>query len=117
VLDDSPYKWLHEMLEVFNHGDLHAYDALCTKYASVLNAQPALVEHERRLREKVRGRGRGAHSTAQQACRLGGGVSAGGPLRTAELRRQPPSSYSTTPLAASCVLWLLLCLVLVVAAR
>lgn len=53
VLDNSPYKWLHEMLEVFNHGDLHAYDALCTKYASVLNAQPALVEHERRLREKV----------------------------------------------------------------
>lgn len=53
MLDNSPYKWLHEMLEVFNHGDLHAYDALCTKYASVLNAQPALVEHERRLREKV----------------------------------------------------------------
>jgi hypothetical protein len=36
-------------------GDLHAYDALCAKYASVLNGQPALVEHERRLREKVRG--------------------------------------------------------------
>lgn len=60
VLDSSPYKWLHEMLEVFNSGDLHAYDALCTKYASVLNGQPALVEHERRLREKVReGAGRG----------------------------------------------------------
>lgn len=59
VLDSSPYKWLHEMLEVFNSGDLHAYDALCTKYASVLNGQPALVEHERRLREKVReGEGR-----------------------------------------------------------
>jgi hypothetical protein len=53
VLDNSPYKWLHEMLEVFNTGDLHAYDALCSKYASVLNGQPALVEHERRLREKV----------------------------------------------------------------
>jgi hypothetical protein len=53
VLDNSPYKWLHEMLEVFNSGDLHAYDALCSKYASVLNGQPALVEHERRLREKV----------------------------------------------------------------
>lgn len=53
VLDNSPYQWLHEMLEVFNTGDLHAYDALCTKYASVLNGQPALVEHERRLREKV----------------------------------------------------------------
>jgi 26S proteasome regulatory subunit N9 len=42
------------MLDVFNTGDLHGYDALCAKYASVLNAQPALVEHERRLREKVR---------------------------------------------------------------
>jgi 26S proteasome regulatory subunit N9 len=53
VLDNSPYKWLHEMLECFNHGDLHVYDALCSKHASVLNAQPALVENERRLREKV----------------------------------------------------------------
>lgn len=53
VLDNSPYAWLHEMLECFNHGDLHAYDALCSKYAAVLNAQPALVENERRLREKV----------------------------------------------------------------
>ena len=24
-------------------GDLHAYDALCMKYADALNAQPALV--------------------------------------------------------------------------
>lgn len=53
VLDNSPYKWLHEMLECFNHGDLHMYDALCSKHAAVLNAQPALVENERRLREKV----------------------------------------------------------------
>jgi 26S proteasome regulatory subunit N9 len=54
VLDSSPYKWLHELLECFNHGDLHQYDALCAKHAAVLNAQPALVENERRLREKVR---------------------------------------------------------------
>jgi 26S proteasome regulatory subunit N9 len=53
VLDDSPYGWLHEMLECFNHGDMHRYDELCTKYASVLNAQPALVENERKLREKI----------------------------------------------------------------
>jgi hypothetical protein len=114
VLDNSPYKWLHEMLEVLNTGglltavlnpglvsfstcmhwrppfrmlscrgaecsqsfvfvvcwlsalpgDLHAYDALCAKYASVLNGQPALVEHERRLREKVRG------LAAASVCRL-----------------------------------------------
>lgn len=43
------------MLECFNHGDLHVYDALCNKHAAVLNAQPALVENERRLREKVGG--------------------------------------------------------------
>lgn len=53
VLDESPYGWLHEMLECFNHGDMHRYDELCTKYASVLNAQPALVENERKLREKI----------------------------------------------------------------
>ena len=34
-------------------GDIHRYDELCTKYASMLNAQPALVAHERRLREKI----------------------------------------------------------------
>jgi hypothetical protein len=69
VLDSSPYKWLHEMLEVFNSGDLHAYDALCTKYASVLNGQPALVEHERRLREKVRGAVAGGGGRGCVRCR------------------------------------------------
>ena len=34
-------------------GDIHRYDELCTKYAAMLNAQPALVAHERRLREKI----------------------------------------------------------------
>lgn len=68
VLDSSPYKWLHEMLEVFNSGDLHAYDALCTKYAAVLNGQPALVEHERRLREKVRERGGGRVVCSHHVC-------------------------------------------------
>ena len=41
------------MLRAFNHGDLHAYDALCSKHAAALNAQPALVAHERKLREKI----------------------------------------------------------------
>ena len=53
VLDSTPFAWLHEMLEVFNAGDLHAYDALCEKHADELNGQPALVEHERALREKI----------------------------------------------------------------
>eukprot|EP00884_Botryococcus_braunii_P006375 jgi/Botrbrau1/15739/Bobra.4_1s0107.1 len=41
------------MLECFNHGDMHRYDELCSKYAVVLNGQPALVENERKLREKI----------------------------------------------------------------
>ena len=53
VLEGSPYAWLGEMLDAFNHGDLHAYDALCSKYATELNAQPALVANERKLREKI----------------------------------------------------------------
>lgn len=53
VLDDSPYRWLHEMLDCFNHGDMHRYDELCSNYAAVLNAQPAMVENERKLREKI----------------------------------------------------------------
>lgn len=53
VLDASPYKWLHELLECFNKGDLFKYDELCKKHAAVLNSQPALVENERMLRQKV----------------------------------------------------------------
>jgi 26S proteasome regulatory subunit N9 len=53
VLDASPYQWLHEMLECFNKGDLFKYDELCAKHAALLNAQPALVESERMLRQKV----------------------------------------------------------------
>ncbi len=53
ALDGGPYAWLREMLEAFNHGDLHAYDALCSEHATALNSQPALVAHERKLREKI----------------------------------------------------------------
>ena len=53
VLEGSQYAWLGEMLNAFNHGDLHAYDTLCSTYASELNAQPALVANERKLREKI----------------------------------------------------------------
>lgn len=53
ALQSGSYAWLGEMLDVFNRGDLAAYDALCAKHAATLNAQPALVESERKLREKV----------------------------------------------------------------
>ena len=53
ALQESSYSWLRELLECFNAGDIHAYDALCARHSKVLNAQPALVVHERRLREKI----------------------------------------------------------------
>ena len=53
VLDDSPYAWLKEVLLAFNAGDLARYDILCVRHADALNSQPALVAHERRLREKI----------------------------------------------------------------
>jgi 26S proteasome regulatory subunit N9 len=53
TLQNSSYAWLHELLECFHAGDIHRYDALCAQHAKVLNSQPALVAHERRLREKI----------------------------------------------------------------
>jgi len=53
VLEGSPYAWLGEVLAAFNAGDLHAYDRLCETHAVSLNAQPALVSHERELRQKI----------------------------------------------------------------
>jgi hypothetical protein len=34
-------------------GDIHRYDELCSRHATLLNGQPGLVAHERRLREKI----------------------------------------------------------------
>ncbi|KAL4425759.1 hypothetical protein ABPG75_009775 [Micractinium tetrahymenae] len=53
ALKENGFGWLHEMLECFNSGDIHRYDELCTRHAALLNGQPALVAHERRLREKI----------------------------------------------------------------
>jgi len=53
-LDASPqFAWLADVLRAFNRGDIAAYEAICAQHAASLNAQPALVEGERRLREKV----------------------------------------------------------------
>lgn len=53
ALDGTGFEWLREIVAAFNDGDLHHYDALCVKYADALNAQPALVANERKLREKI----------------------------------------------------------------
>jgi len=52
-LHNTPSAWLVDMVQVFQEGDLHAYDALCTKHAAALNAQPLLVSHASKLREKI----------------------------------------------------------------
>lgn len=49
----TSYQWLYHMLECFHQGDMSQYDHLCTLHAKVLNAQPALVANERKLREKI----------------------------------------------------------------
>ena len=49
----SEFQWLYDLLVCFNKGDLHQYEELCMRHAVKLNAQPALVENERKLREKI----------------------------------------------------------------
>ena len=52
-ISDGPFVWLMDVVKAFNEGDLHKYDELCVKHATSLNAQPALVANERKLREKI----------------------------------------------------------------
>lgn len=51
--NSDSFCWLYELLESFHQGDIGQYDHLCSVHAKVLNAQPGLVAHERRLREKI----------------------------------------------------------------
>ena len=53
AIDDTAFAWLKSLVTAFNSGDMAAYDALCVKHAASLNAQPALVANERKLREKI----------------------------------------------------------------
>ncbi|KAJ0477793.1 putative proteasome component (PCI) domain, 26S Proteasome non-ATPase regulatory subunit 13 [Helianthus annuus] len=46
-------EWLYYILEAFNAGDLVRYQELCRVHAASLNAQPALVENEKKLLEKI----------------------------------------------------------------
>ena len=52
-IKEGPFVWLMDVVKAFNEGDLHLYDELCVKHAKSLNAQPALVANERKLREKI----------------------------------------------------------------
>ncbi|CAH2046285.1 unnamed protein product [Thlaspi arvense] len=46
-------EWLYHILQAFNHGDLVQYQELCRVHQAALIAQPALVENEKKLLEKI----------------------------------------------------------------
>ncbi|GKV10622.1 hypothetical protein SLEP1_g21962 [Rubroshorea leprosula] len=46
-------EWLYYVLEAFNSGDLVRYQELCHVHDAALRAQPALLENEQKLLEKI----------------------------------------------------------------
>ncbi|XVF13707.1 hypothetical protein REPUB_Repub08aG0230600 [Reevesia pubescens] len=46
-------EWLYYILQAFNSGDLVRYQELCHVHNDALRAQPALVENEKKLLEKI----------------------------------------------------------------
>lgn len=46
-------EWLYYILQAFNSGDLVRYQELCQVHNEALRAQPALVENEKKLLEKI----------------------------------------------------------------
>lgn len=46
-------EWLYYILQAFNSGDLIRYQELCRVHNAALSAQPALVENEKKLLEKI----------------------------------------------------------------
>ncbi|KAI4314532.1 hypothetical protein L6164_027431 [Bauhinia variegata] len=46
-------EWLYYILQAFNSGDLARYQHLCQVHNAALRAQPALVQNEKRLLEKI----------------------------------------------------------------
>ncbi|CAM9002454.1 unnamed protein product [Rhodiola kirilowii] len=46
-------EWLYYILQAFNSGDLVRYQELCSVHGAALNAQPALVQNEKKLLEKI----------------------------------------------------------------
>lgn len=44
---------MYYILEAFNAGDLQRYQELCHVHNAALNAQPGLVENEKKLLEKI----------------------------------------------------------------
>ncbi|XP_015963234.1 26S proteasome non-ATPase regulatory subunit 13 homolog B [Arachis duranensis] len=46
-------EWLYYILQAFNSGDLVRYQELCRVHSAALRAQPALVQNEQKLLEKI----------------------------------------------------------------
>ncbi|KAK3430436.1 hypothetical protein EUGRSUZ_E02062 [Eucalyptus grandis] len=46
-------KWMYYILKAFNAGDLQRYRELCHVHKAALNAQPGLVENDKKLLEKI----------------------------------------------------------------
>lgn len=46
-------EWLYYILEAFNSGDLVRYQDLCRVHGAALSSQPALVQNEKKLLEKI----------------------------------------------------------------
>ncbi|KAL7111878.1 hypothetical protein ACP275_05G117000 [Erythranthe tilingii] len=46
-------EWLYYILEAFNYGDLVRYQELCRVHGAALSTQPALVQNEKKLLEKI----------------------------------------------------------------
>eukprot|EP01113_Clastostelium_recurvatum_P043395 TRINITY_DN716_c0_g1_i1.p1 TRINITY_DN716_c0_g1~~TRINITY_DN716_c0_g1_i1.p1 ORF type:complete len:385 (+),score=113.93 TRINITY_DN716_c0_g1_i1:71-1225(+) len=52
-LQGTPLSWMHDLLKIFNAGDLQGYEAVVAKNRDALAAQPALVTHHQRLTQKL----------------------------------------------------------------
>lgn len=46
-------EWIYHMMQAFNSGNLALYQELCKVHNTALSSQPALVQNERRLHEKI----------------------------------------------------------------
>ncbi|TVU15909.1 hypothetical protein EJB05_39452, partial [Eragrostis curvula] len=52
-LSGTQVEWIYHMLQAFNSGNLALYQELCKTHNTALSSQPALVQSERRLHEKI----------------------------------------------------------------
>ncbi|KAL2547983.1 26S proteasome non-ATPase regulatory subunit 13-like protein B [Forsythia ovata] len=50
---ETKVEWLYYILEAFNSGDLVRYQELCRVHGAALSAQPALVQNDKKLLEKI----------------------------------------------------------------